>query len=245
MKRFLTWFFSLFSALFGFLHSKKAIEVKPSYSTKENTETANRDLLTEVWEEREEVVYKSFFENMPEQIYKPIDPQKVAVGGVKLLLSCAGVFEIAPTEHKKYWTYITSGLSNPVDSMVREISGFGFELILRTSERSVWAVNQLFNLMGYVLETKRTFAKGHRMPLNAPLNSSDSQCVLKTLLFWPPHDISSEFQLKSGKVQLLEVIGITDAEYLFAKTHSSQDLYNQLQKLPSFPITQLRRSACL
>jgi hypothetical protein len=86
--------------------------------------------LEETWSEREERVYKSFFPNLPETIYTPQDSSKVAIGGEILVLSHAGVFEIPPTKEKKYWAYITSGLSNPFGDEPEEISGFGCELLI-------------------------------------------------------------------------------------------------------------------
>ncbi|MBA2367765.1 MAG: suppressor of fused domain protein [Candidatus Protochlamydia sp.] len=201
------------------------------------------DFFEEAWAEREEKVYKSFFPNMPETIITPIDPSKVAIGGEILVLSCAGVFEIPPTMDKKYWAYITSGLSNPFGDEPEETSGFGLELLIRVPEQSPWAINFLFNLMGYIFETQNPFDKGDRMPLNGPiLAGSDS--ALNTVLFWPPEDLNNSFQLKSGSVQLLEVMGITEDEYQFAKKSSSEALYQELKKLPNFPITDVNRNTC-
>ena len=66
------------------------------------------------WAQREEQVYKSLFKNFPTGIYTPEDSTLVAMGGEILKRSHAGVFEVPPSPELPYWTYITSGLSNPL-----------------------------------------------------------------------------------------------------------------------------------
>lgn len=197
-------------------------------------------LLGRSWLEREEKVYKSFFPNMPDQIITPVDPAKVSIGGMPLVLSCAGVFEIPSSPECPYWSYVTSGLSNPEGDDPEAVSGYGIELLMQLPERSIWAVNLIFNLMGYVMETGKVFASGRRIPCNGPI-AVDLPCNLTTLLFWPPQSLSSEFQLESGMVSLLQIHGITDEEYKFCVDHSSADFYNLLEKLPNFPAIDITR----
>ena len=202
-------------------------------------------LLEEAWKGREEVIYDSLFSNMPEQIYSPVDPKQVAIGGEALVLSGAGVFEVPPSDERTYWTYITSGLSNPFEDKPEEFSGFGFELLIRSPEQSFWAIHFLFNLMGYVFETGNLFGMGHRIPLNGPI-SKDTDSQLNTVLFWSPEGLPSSFTLKSGNFELLDIIGITEAEYQYALKNSSEDLFNLLkEKLPCFPLTDITRNSCI
>jgi hypothetical protein len=98
--------------------------------------------------------------------------------------------------------------------------------------------------MGYVLESQNPFGQGHRMPLNGPILAG-SESELNTVLFWPPEDLPNSFKLKSGGVQLLEVMGITEDEYQYAKKSSSEALYRELKKLPSFPLTDVTRNSSL
>lgn len=237
MRSFLAPLLSFLKILFGFSNDG-------SLQIAGKQEGGDSSFFEEVWSEREEKVYKSFFTNMPENIYTPQDPSQVAVGGGLLVLSCAGVFEIPPSEGKEYWTYITSGLSNPFGDKPEETSGFGCELLIRVPEQSLWAIHLLFNLMGYVLESKKPFGQGHRIPLNSPIVAG-SDSALNTVLFWPPEGLPHNFQLKSGEVELLEVMGITEDEYQYAKKSSSEALYQRLKKLSCFPLTDIARNSCL
>lgn len=205
----------------------------------------NNSFLDKAWKEREEGIYKSIFKNIPQQIYTPQDPNKVAIGGDLLVLLSWGVFEIPPSDEKPYWMYLTSGLSNPLGEEKEELSGAGFELCIRVPEKSNWAINLFFNLMGYVIETGNFFAKGGTLPLNSPINASNPKCQLNSILFWSPVDLPNSFQLQSGKFDLIEAIGITQDEYQFAKDSSSNALFQALTKKLSNPLTDTMRSSCL
>ncbi|NOV29561.1 suppressor of fused domain protein [Methylomonas sp. ZR1] len=58
---------------------------------------------------------------------------------------------------------------------------------------------------------------GHRVPLNL----SDS---INTMMFTQPSNFPGGFSIKSGRVDLLQVVGITSAELEFAKKASSDEL---------------------
>lgn len=207
-------------------------------------ENEESDLLEDAWEEREDIVYKKLFKDIPDSVYSPEDPSDVVIGGDLLMLACWGVYEIPPSEDRDYWVYLTTGLSNPLEDTVEEISGFGCELMIRLPKKSPWAINLLFNLMGYVLTTEKPFEQGHRMPLNSPIQAG-SDTALNTILFWAPEDMQGSLELKSGEFQLLDLIGITEDEFQFAKANSSEALISKLKQLPNFPVTDVERSSCL
>lgn len=228
--------------MFGF--SSKEEEQIDLHDLINELKEENSEFLVKAWEQREQEVYPSLFKNMPEDIFTPQTVDEVPMGGVELMLSCAGVFEIPPTEDRRYWVYLTSGLSNPFGDEKEEISGYGFELMLRTPEQSAWAISLLYNLMGYVLGTGQGFGPGHRMPLNSPMNAS-STTALTTVLFWPPEDLKATFTLISGQAELLELHGITEEEYEYAKANSSEALYQKLTTLMNFPVVDLERGSCI
>lgn len=207
-----------------------------------------KDILTQAWEEREEKVYKSIFKNFPKEIITPEDPSKVVVGGVNLVHSCAGVYMIEPTENLPYWTYITSGLSNPFDELTgndESISGYGIELVLQTLKKEYWPVNLLFNLMGYILETGKVLSWWHSMPCNGPIKADDSTCNITTILCVHPQHLPRTFELVTGGVDLIQIYGITDNEYSYCKINSSYNLINKLKKLPEYPAIVTTRSSII
>jgi hypothetical protein len=198
-------------------------------------------MFERAWKEREETVYTSLFNQLPSGIFSPQHPDDVAIGGSQLIASCAGVFEIPPTSQKPYWTYLSSGLSNPLEETPQAFSGYGIELMIQLENQSDWPIHLMFNLMGYIFETGNFFQSGHRMPCNGPMCADDPNCQLTTLLFWEPADLPATFTLESGEVELLDIQGITDAEYEFAQHQGSAALYDLLKKLPGFPTIDIHR----
>ncbi|MBL0318411.1 MAG: suppressor of fused domain protein [Alphaproteobacteria bacterium] len=199
-------------------------------------------MLERIWTEREKKIYTGLFDNFPEQIHTPASADAVAIGGSELLFSCAGVFEIPPSSKEKYWTYLTSGLSNA--SEAGEVSGYGIELLLQLPEQAAWPVHLLFNLMGYIMHTGNVFSEGHRIP-TGPIRSDDKECHLNTLLFWSPISLPPSFQLESGTVDILQIHAITSEEYAYSKEHSSYEIYDILQKLPYFPAIDIKRKSSI
>jgi hypothetical protein len=62
---------------------------------------------------------------------------------------------------------------------------------------------------------------GHRVPL--ALSES-----IKTMLFTQPVNFPSSFSIKSGRVDFLQVVGITPSELEAAKKTSSEDIRERL-----------------
>ena len=63
-----------------------------------------------------------------------------------------GVFKSQPSETRKTWAYVTSGMSNPWESEVpEEYSGLGVEFVMETDEEADWAIEVLQTLMAYNL----------------------------------------------------------------------------------------------
>ncbi len=183
--------------------------------------------LEESWEEREEVVYKELFGDTGAGIYplsnttfetlnaKEIDPRWLT----------HGVFKCPPNDKRKTWIYITSGMSNPWETEEpEEYSGLGVEFLLETADEENWAVQVLQSLMAYNLLLAAgqmgnypLLDYGHRIPLAI----SDK---IKTMMLTQPHAYPQSVSIKSGCVDLLQVVGITQAELDFAKENSSNEL---------------------
>lgn len=186
----------------------------------------NQNLIEKSWEQREDVIYKSLFPNMPNGIFTP-KPGQTRLGENELLLSSAGVFEISPSENNPYWAYITSGLSNPFDDNC-EISGYGFELLIKSKVQMNNYIPILWNLMGYVFSTGKTFAHSHRMSINSPVDGENSK--LNTLLFYNSEKNKKDYILPTGKFQILCITAITPEEYQYAKDNTSEKLIDLLKE---------------
>jgi len=204
--------------------------------------------LEEVWEEREEVHYRTIFGATSSAIYtlssdnfkqyncKKIDPTWLTYGVIKS----------EPTTKRKTWAYVTSGMSNPWESDVCEAySSLGMEFVLETEEESTWAIEVLHTLMAYNIllsvgyfENLSIFDYGDRVPL-----SLSSQ--IKVMLFTYPLNFPHNFLLPSGKVDLIQVVGITrdEADMVKVKKISSKELRLKLIDSIGGLITDKERSS--
>jgi hypothetical protein len=187
--------------------------------------------LEESWEEREEKSYKEIFGNTGSGIFplsneifdrmnaKNIDPRWLT----------HGVFKCPPTDERKTWAYVTSGMSNPWEAEEpQEYSGLGVEFLMETENEETWAIEVLQTLMAYNL-LLATGQMGDFPPLDyghrVPLALSES---IKIMMFAHPVNVPSQISIKSGRVDLLQVVGITPSELAAAKQTSSEEIREKL-----------------
>jgi hypothetical protein len=149
---------------------------------------------------------------------------------------------------------VTSGLSNPwnLTEPGRDPSGhsgLGFELCLLASARADWAVQLLHNLMAWQLlvgtgaMSGQPLDRGQRVPLGGPLTGV-ADCPLRWLLVEPGDEVLPPFELASGRVELLLLVGATEAEVALARNRDQQALVQLLRERGVFPVTDpARRSA--
>lgn len=181
-------------------------------------------------EYREENIYKKIFKNFPDTIITPKKSNEIAIWWEIVLQNCWGVFEISPTVEQPYWTYITSGLSNPFEenNLDDDVSWYWIELMIRTQSKSNWAVTLLWNLMWYIGKTWNIFDQNHRMPLNSSINGKES--ILDTVIFSFLEEFQEPFKLSSWWFNILSVFWISENEYLFAKENWSTKLLEIITK---------------
>lgn len=209
----------------------------------------------QVWSDREDRVYRSLFGDLGQGIY-------TAGPGVYERFQKQphpgwqnhGVFACPPNDDRRTWLYVTSGLSNPwnLDTPQRDPSGFsglGFELVIETPDAADWAVPLLHNLMAYELlvavgtyDGAELFEYGNRIPLNGSITPSfDSK--IRWLLVGQPETFAQSFDLQSGRVDLFQLCGATDAEVEFARQTSQDTLVELLQKQGVYPRTDAGRKS--
>ncbi|MGE5326957.1 MAG: suppressor of fused domain protein [Deltaproteobacteria bacterium] len=205
------------------------------------------------WAVREEKVYPSLFGPCGGDSIYPLDQVIFEVfkkGGSDPRWLTHGVIKFPPTEARKSWLFVTSGLSNAWEDKEPEPegpSGLGCELVMETCGDFGWALFHLRRLLAYQTllgwgryEGKDCLGFGDRIPLQAPIDGNQS--LLTWCLVVPPAGYPPEFQLPSGRVTLLHIVGVTDAEIRFAGEQGYPALLRKLS--PSgYPVTDASRDS--
>ena len=187
--------------------------------------------LEESWEEREEKSYKEIFGDTGTGIF-PLSSEifgRMNAKGIDPRWLTHGVFKCPPTGKRSTWAYVTSGMSNPWETEEPdEYSGLGVEFLMETENEETWAIEVLQTLMAYNLLLGSgqmgdfpPLDYGHRVPLTL----SES---IKTMMFTYPVNFPDNFFIKSGRVDLLQVVGITASELTTAKKTSSEEIKEKL-----------------
>lgn len=202
--------------------------------------------LEECWEEREEISYKEIFGDTGPGIFplsndifdrmnaKSIDPRWLT----------HGVFKCPPTGNRNTWAYVTSGMSNPWETEEpEEYSGLGVEFLMETENEETWAIEVLQTLMAYNL-LLATGQMGDFPPLDyghrVPLALSES---IKAMMFAHPVNFTDHFSIKSGRVDLLQAVGITPSELDVAKQTSSDKIKQKLVSNTGGLVTSKERAS--
>ena len=203
-------------------------------------------LLEDAWEEREEVVYPEVFGDTGPGIYplsngvfEQLDAQSVDPRWLT-----HGVFQSPPNDTRNTWVYVTSGMSNPWESdEPQEYSGFGVEFVLETEQASTWAINMLHTLMAYNL----MLASG-QMGEPALLDYGDRipfalSDDITAMVIAPPFQLPENIEIKSGRVDFLQIVGVTEAELTHAQETSSEALIEMLIEETGGLITAKQRKS--
>jgi len=209
----------------------------------------------QVWSDREDRVYSSLFGDLGAGVYAAGAAvyerfgKEAHPGWLN-----HGVFACPPTARRRTWLYATSGLSNPwnLDRPMVDPSGFsglGFELVLETPDAADWAVGLLHNLMAYELlvavgtyEGAELFEYGNRIPLGASITPTFDS-LIRWLLVEQPPGFAQAFELQSGRVDLFQLVGATDAEVEFARQQDQDALVALLRKAGGYPLTDAARKS--
>jgi Suppressor of fused protein (SUFU) len=212
--------------------------------------------LEQVWTHREEVIYPDLFGAKSNGIFvikaemfqntfqqSAIDPRWLSYG----------VIEFEPTSQRNTWLYVTSGASNPWELEAEEyasstFSGFGTELVIESPLQAVWPIVILQRLLAFNIllvngrygENASPLDYEDRVPLRGSI-SLEQPSALEHVVIGRPTHFSTSFQLASGQVDLLQIVGITEVERDFAKTHSSEALIKILIERGCYPVTDPTR----
>ena len=205
-------------------------------------------LLEESWEEREEKSYKEIFGETGPGIY-PLSLDiftRMNAENIDPRWFNYGVFKCPPAKNRKTWAYVTSGMSNPWESEEpEEYSGLGVEFVMETDDEAIWAIEILQTLMAYNLLLV-TGQMGNYPPLDyghrVPLALSEQ---IKTMLLVHPINFPEYFSIKSGRIDLIQIVGITPAELEAAKVSSSEEIKEKIVNATGGLVTKKERNSVL
>jgi hypothetical protein len=192
-----------------------------------------QDWRVKIWREREERHYTRFFGALPETVL-PV-PQSALIDilpkgtYIKEEWSRHAVIEFEPNNKHPDYIYVTTALSQPWDVEEEKdlnsqgFSGLGYEMVLRTPQRAGWAVDVLHRLTAYQIGVGAGLMRGNRfkygdwMLLNGPIDPNTPDTLLKAIFITQPKDYDPIFVLPSGRVEMLQLVGISGGElaYLF------------------------------
>lgn len=160
-----------------------------------------------------------------------------------------GVFEVPPTSARSSWLYVSSGLSNAWEDQVPNPagpSGLGMEFVLQTPDREAWAISRLAYVIAFqiLLSCGRYPGRGlldlhDRIPLRSAISAEQSE--LTWLTVGPADGFPASFQLSTGLVDLLTIVGVTEQEAAFARENGGDSLLVLLRQGGAYPVTDWRR----
>ncbi len=149
-----------------------------------------------------------------------------------------------------YWHLVTYGFSDLYDKVSDDPnwSGFGFELTMRvmrdgSDEPPLWAANFMGNAAKYVFQTGRGFAVGHHVDANGPIMLG-SETALSAIVFVEDPELGT-IDTPNGKVQFLQMVGITRDELDAIREWDSESFSTLLAARDPLCITDLRRTSVL
>lgn len=214
---------------------------------------AKDDWFERVWEYREEVLYPSLFGGDRRGIFTVAAEIIVDMFGQESFdprWLHYGVFEFSPTDVRGSWLYVTSGMSSDWEADHPDpttASGMGCEFVFETTGQSEWAIHRLLQVMVFQIllchgryPASDPLADFHRIPLRGPIRPEGS--VLTHLMLAPPSRFPRQARLESGTFDFYQVVGISEAEVVYARAHGGQALLDLLVASRCFPVTDPDRS---
>ncbi|WP_420139104.1 suppressor of fused domain protein [Sphingomonas sp.] len=155
------------------------------------------------------------------------------------------------TEPVPHWHYVSYGLSElyAKESEDAEVSGWGFELTFRLvcavadEEPPVWAISLMQNLARYVFKSGNVLRDGEWMDINGPI-ALETTTELRALAFITDPELPA-IDTPHGKVQFLQIVGLTLDEMEAGKHWQTRGLLDALR--PHMPLwtTDLARTSLL
>ncbi|WP_196889435.1 suppressor of fused domain protein [Aureivirga sp. CE67] len=163
-----------------------------------------------------------------------------------------GVSIYESKNQKDHYHFVSYGMSNlyyDIENCEEEYSRWGFEFTFRLApfdedpEEPKWVVSLMQNLAKYVFNSKNWFEEYHFIPANGPIRLN-TETDITAIAFIEDPEMGS-IDTPNGKVQFLQMVGITTEEYkqlkLNPKTTEVKLLLEKLKKENPLLITDLKR----
>lgn len=202
-------------------------------------------MKTTGWDAIEEAVTKLYGEQEPKHYGTAIP---YMLGGQDPLDGLSAYKAETPSPH---WHIVTFGFSELYEkgSGDTEYSGYGFELSFRVTrskdeeEPPAWALNLLQNMGRYVFSSNNVFASGDYLDANGPI-CLGADTELTALAFIPDSELGT-LQTPNGRVEFLQMAGITEDELEAMKVWNTRGLLEAGKaEIPGY-ITDLSRTSML
>jgi hypothetical protein len=170
------------------------------------------------------------------------------LGGPDPLRGISAYKRLEPVPH---WHFITYGFTELFGkkSENKEVSGWGFELTMRVKteapaeEPPVWTVNFLQNLARYVFDSGNAFANWDYMNSNGPI-ASETDTLIRSMVFTHDPELPP-METPNGRVEFLQVVGITDDEELAVKQWRPLAVLEVFREHMPLLVTDLDRASLL
>jgi len=236
-----------------------------SYNGGMSDEAAWQKWFEAIWADREDRVYRDYFGDLGPGIYTltPKTFEQLGQQNVDPRWLHHGVFEcppLPPSSHvrRDHWVYVSSGMSNPwgdtpESAKPEGFSGLGFEFTLHTREPGRWALE----LMQWLMAVQLLVAAGELQGAGGGglveyhdrvkfRQGKDAGEVSRLLVLPPGEELyPAQFQLASGKVDVMMLVGISEREAEFARTQDTEGLVKLLKHHGVWPLTMPGRASVL
>ena len=158
--------------------------------------------------------------------------------------------------HRHLISYGMSELYFDPESAQADFSKWGFEFTCRiapvaddknqngANHEPIWVINVMNNLARYVFDSGKWFEPYHFIPANGPVRL-DTDTAIVGIAFAPDPKLP-EMDTPNGKVQFLQMVGLTQAEldwlWQEPKTYRCQELIDKMREDNPLLIMDLTRS---
>ena len=148
-----------------------------------------------------------------------------------------------------HWHFVTYGLSELFEKSSEDpnVSGFGFELTMRTPRGAdettppAWPLRALQGLGRYVLERRQGFDTGHCAELGGSIAAGLESAL--TCLACVPDPLLGKIVTPFGSLLFLQVVGVTRDELAAMQRLDHEGVVNLLGELDFHGITDPARSS--
>lgn len=205
----------------------------------------NEDNVTTGWDAIEEQMIRLYGTQEPKH-YGTMIPYML--GGNDPLDGLSAYKADKPLPH---WHIVTFGFSElyEKESKNADYSGFGFELTFRLAreeheeEPPMWALNLLQNMARYVFNSGNVFVSGDHLDANGPI-CLGADTKITALAFIEDAELPA-VDTENGRVEFIQMVGITEDELEAMKTWSTLNMLEACQKQMPGYITSLSRESVL